>query len=71
MVKLKIYVDTSVIGGCFDDEFSKISNKLFEEFKSGIKIAVISDITLLELKKGYHILEIRSPRDILEVADEE
>ena len=29
MNKLKIYIDTSVIGGCFDDEFSYYSNQLF------------------------------------------
>lgn len=45
----RIYIDTSVIGGCFDDEFTEHSNKLFEEFKSGKKIAVISNITALEL----------------------
>jgi hypothetical protein len=50
MIKPNIYIDTSVIGGCFDDEFSEVSNELFEEFKSGKKIAVVSDITLLELK---------------------
>jgi GTPase Era involved in 16S rRNA processing len=52
MLKPKIYIDTSVIGGCFDKEFSEASNKLFEEFKSGKKIAIISDIKLLELKKA-------------------
>jgi hypothetical protein len=52
MLRPKIYIDTSVIGGCFDDEFKEISNKLFEEFKTGIKTAVISDITLLELKEA-------------------
>jgi len=52
MVKSKIYIDTSVIGGCYDEEFSEISNKLFYEFKKGIKIAVISDLTLLELKNA-------------------
>ena len=52
MYKPKIYIDTSVIGGCFDDEFKEYSNKLFEEFKYGKKIAVISDVTLLELKKA-------------------
>ncbi|MFH0975821.1 MAG: hypothetical protein V1874_08565 [Spirochaetota bacterium] len=49
-MKSKVYIDTSVIGGCFDDEFFEVSNKLFDEFKTGKKIAVISDITLLELK---------------------
>lgn len=52
MIKQRVYIDTSVIGGCFNDEFSEIFNKLFEEFKSGKKIAVISDITLQELKKA-------------------
>lgn len=46
----RIYIDTSVIGGCFDDEFREWSVKLFEEFKTGNKIAVISDITIDELR---------------------
>jgi hypothetical protein len=36
-MKPKIYIDTSAIGGCFDDEFQEYSNKLFDEFKSGKK----------------------------------
>lgn len=46
----RIYVDTSVIGGCFDDEFKGYSNQLFEEFISGKKIVVISDLVLFELE---------------------
>ncbi len=46
----RIYVDTSVIGGCLDDEFAEWSNLLFKEFKTGIKTAVISDLTLRELE---------------------
>ena len=45
-----IYVDTSVIGGCFDEEFAEWSNILFDEFVSGEKIAVVSDITYRELE---------------------
>jgi hypothetical protein len=52
MIKQYIYIDTSVIGGCFDDEFADSSNKLFEEFKAGKKIAVISNITNLEQEKA-------------------
>jgi len=48
----RIYIDTSVIGGCLDNEFEEWSNKLFEEFKAGRKIAVISDITLDELTEA-------------------
>lgn len=49
IMKQRIYIDTSVIGGCFDKEFQEWSDKLFEEFRNGNKIAVISDITLDEL----------------------
>ncbi len=42
----------SVIGGCFDEEFSKWSNKLFDEFTEGKKIAVISDIVADELENA-------------------
>jgi hypothetical protein len=36
----KVYIDTSVVGGCLDKEFSSLSEKLFDEFHPGIKIAV-------------------------------
>ena len=49
-MKKKIYIDTSVIGGCFDQEFEAWSNQLMEEFIKGDKIAIISDITLQELE---------------------
>jgi hypothetical protein len=45
---MKVYVDTSVFGGCFDVEFEEWSNRLMEEFKLGLKVAVISDLTLRE-----------------------
>jgi predicted nucleic acid-binding protein len=48
-MKQRVYIDTSVIGGCFDQEFEEWSNRLFDDFRAGKKIAVISDITLDEL----------------------
>ncbi|HYX06696.1 MAG TPA: hypothetical protein VE912_08170 [Bacteroidales bacterium] len=48
-MKQRVYIDTSVIGGCYDQEFEEWSNKLFDYFKSGKRIAVVSDITLDEL----------------------
>jgi len=47
---IKVYVDTSVFGGCFDAEFEEWSNRLIEEFKAGFKVLVISDLTLKELE---------------------
>ncbi len=49
-MKARVYIDTSVIGGCFDEEFSVWSSVLFDEFRSGHKIAVVSDLTLRELE---------------------
>jgi hypothetical protein len=49
---MTIYVDTSVIGGCFDHEFAEWSNKLVSEINTGEKVAVISDLTLQELEKA-------------------
>jgi hypothetical protein len=50
MLKTRIYVDTSVIGGCLDDEFKEHSTRLFNEAEFGKKILIISDLVLLELE---------------------
>jgi len=42
-------VDTSVFGGCFDEEFNRDSQRLFQEIKTGRFILVVSDTTLREL----------------------
>lgn len=46
----RVYIDTSVIGGCIDGEFAIWSNSLFDEFRNGVKIAVVSDLTRRELE---------------------
>jgi predicted nucleic acid-binding protein len=48
----RIYVDTSVIGGCLDDEFSEWSTEFINEIISGRIIALISDITLEEIENA-------------------
>ena len=48
-MKRRIYTDTSVIGGCLDDEFRRPSLELLDLFKSGQALIVLSDLTLLEL----------------------
>lgn len=51
-MKKRIYTDTSVIGGCFDEEFSKGSIALFESFRSGASVIVLSNLTLAELESA-------------------
>ncbi len=50
MKRLRIYLDTSVFGGCFDPEFEVESNKLFEEIRFGRFALVLSTTTLRELE---------------------
>lgn len=47
-----IYLDTSVIGGCFDEEFAADSLQLIEQIINGIKTVVVSDITENEIKNA-------------------
>jgi len=51
-LKLRYYIDTSVIGGCLDKEFKNVSQNLIEKFKSAEITAVISELTKVELKKA-------------------
>ncbi len=57
MKKLRIYLDTSVFGGCFDDEFSDESRMLFEQIKDGKFKLVISGTTLAELDKAPEYIQ--------------
>ena len=52
MRRPRIYADTSVFGGCFDDEFATESKLFFESIKSGKFMLVISTTTLGELEKA-------------------
>lgn len=48
----RIYLDTSVFGGCFDEEFAKESLRLIEEIKAGRFLLLISETVAAELKKA-------------------
>ena len=78
-MKRRIYTDTSVIGGCLDVEFEDASRQLLAMFKTGEAILVLSDLTLLELLRGYNavnlrdgypLLEIRTPQEVIRYEDE-
>lgn len=48
-MKQKIYIDTSVVGGFFDDEFKEATIMLFERLDNNEVIFVVSDLLDLEL----------------------
>ena len=80
---LTIYMDTSVLGGCYDDEFSIWSNGLIKDFEEGNFIPVLSTIVETEVElapekikeKLYMLLELdhimlEPDRAVIELADE-
>ena len=52
MKKLRIYVDTSVIGGCFDEDFEQESRALIQMLKRGELEIVASELLLQELESA-------------------
>ena len=48
-MKQRIYIDTSVVGGYFDEEFKETTIKLFERLDNNEIIFVVSDLLDLEL----------------------
>jgi hypothetical protein len=58
-MKQRIYIDTSVVGGYFDEEFSEATTKLFERLNNCEIIFVVSDLLDLEL--------INAPQNVREL----
>lgn len=48
-MRTRIYTDTSVLGGCEDEEFREPSCRLLEAFQGGELTLVLSELTLREL----------------------
>ena len=72
-MKQRVYIDTSVAGGCFDEEFARDSKALFEKFHGGAMIAVISETMLRELAEApKEVQEVvrRLPDDSAEIVPE-
>jgi hypothetical protein len=51
-MKIRLYFDTSIFGGVFDEEFEEISTLLFEKVNIGQIVCVYSDLTIAELKNA-------------------
>jgi len=55
-MKQTIYLDTSVIGGCFDQEFAPWSNGLIKDLQMGNFIPVLSEIVAQEIQSAPPIV---------------
>ena len=68
-MKPRIYTDTSVMGGCEDDEFREHSRRLLEAFVGGDLTLVLSELTLRELEaapEGVRMVLVRVPQAHIE-----
>jgi hypothetical protein len=75
MRKRRVYVDTSVIGGCFDPEFRVWSKGLVEDFRGGLFRMVLSDVTTAEIRLAPQAVqdlyaELLPMAQVLSVTDE-
>jgi predicted nucleic acid-binding protein len=70
MKKLRVYIDTSVIGGCLDDELSLESNQLMEAIKQEKFILLMSDIIVSKLINAPQAVKdilLSIPQRVIEV----
>jgi hypothetical protein len=49
MHKRRIYIDTSVVGGCCDPEFADARCALIEMARRGEIVLIVSDLLLVEV----------------------
>jgi len=68
MKRLRVYVDTSVFGGCLDPEFAEWSNALMEDFRSERFALVVSDVTAGEVAMAPTAVRTVFS-ELLEIAD--
>lgn len=48
----RVYIDTSVIGGCYDLEFAKWSNGLVKDFRLGHFKPILSEVVAAEIENA-------------------
>ncbi len=57
--RLRVYADTSVFGGCLDEEFAEDSKAFFDEIRADRFTLVIASVTLREL--------VDAPQDVRQI----
>ncbi|MCL4483473.1 MAG: hypothetical protein M1445_12840 [Bacteroidetes bacterium] len=67
-MKLRVYIDTSVVGGYFDDEFEDVTQLdvlVSWNFKHIVNYDKIKLFNSINLRLGYPMIEIRSPKEFV------
>jgi hypothetical protein len=69
MKRLQVYVDTSVLGGCFEPEFAPWSNGLVADFRAGTFTPILSALLETELRRAPEPVR-EMYRELLDLAGE-
>jgi hypothetical protein len=71
-MKLRVYVDTSVVGGYFDDAYhiaiatvNRLDVLVSWNFKHIVNYDKIKLFNSINLRLGYPMIEIRSPKEFV------
>jgi len=70
-MRFRIYTDTSVLGGCEDEEFAeggRVDVLVSWNFKHIVNLQRIHGYNSVNLREGYPMIETRTPREV--VSDE-
>jgi len=67
----RIYLDTSVFGGCFEQEFSEWSVGLLSDIENGLFRAATSEIVALEIDAGAPLVVQQKFGEFLNLCDPE
>lgn len=62
MKPMRVYIDTSVFGGCFDEEFQEASKEFFGAVREGKIVPLISDVLVAE--------SVDAPEDVQDLLQE-
>jgi hypothetical protein len=55
----RVYIDTSVIGGCLDQEFAVWSKGLLRDFQEGNLLLVVSTTVAAEVAGAYEAVQVQ------------
>jgi len=64
----RVYIDTSIVGGYFDDMFSTLNKAdilTSWNFRHIVNLEKIKGYNGVNLKCGYSVIEIRSPKELI------
>ncbi len=80
MAGIRVYADTSVYGGAFDEEFAEASRSFFDQVRAGRFRLIVSPIVNFQkiplyngvnLASGYGVVGIHTPQEVIAYEDED